>query len=183
MRVLGAILGGGQSSRFGSDKAAALLQGRPLMDHAIEGLRPHVETVIAVGRDWPGLLRVEDLPAPGQGPLGGLLGALIFARDKGFACVLTCGCDTVGLTADAVAALSPTPAVLDALPIVGLWSSELAEPLRDWMTDPANRSVYRFADHIGARRVAVAVPPANINRPEDLARLTKPVMLNLFQHP
>ena len=172
MRVLGAILGGGQSSRFGSDKAAALLQGRPLMDHAIEGLRPHVDTVIAVGRDWPGLLRVEDLPAPGQGPLGGLLGALIFARDKGFACVLTCGCDTVGLTPDAVAALSPAPAVLDLLPIVGLWSSELADPLRDWMTDPANRSVYRFADHIGARRVAVAVPPANINRPEDLAGLT-----------
>ena len=74
MRVLGAILGGGQSSRFGSDKAVALLHGLPLMDHASAGLRPHVEAVITVGRDWHGLVRVEDEPEPGLGPLGGLLG-------------------------------------------------------------------------------------------------------------
>ena len=169
MRVLGAILGGGQSSRFGSDKALAELNGRPLMDHAWAGLRPHVEAVITVGRDWPGLARVEDQPAPGLGPLGGLLGALTYAQAQGFDLVLTCGCDTVGLEAEAVLALSPAPAVLNVLPIVGLWPAELADTLRDWMADSANRSVYRFADHVGARRVAVARPPANINRPEDLA--------------
>jgi molybdopterin-guanine dinucleotide biosynthesis protein A len=171
MRVLGAILGGGQSSRFGSDKALALLSGQPLMDHAWAGLRPHVEAVITVGRDWPGLARVEDQPVPGLGPLGGLLGALTYAQAQGFDLVLTCGCDTVGLEAEAVSALSPAPAVLNVLPIVGLWPAELADILRDWMADPANRSVYRFVDHVGARRVAVARPPANINRPEDLATL------------
>jgi molybdopterin-guanine dinucleotide biosynthesis protein A len=171
MRVLGAILGGGRSSRFGSDKAVAVLQGRPLMDHAWAGLRPHVEAVITVGRDWPGMARVEDQPVPGLGPLGGLLGALTYARTVGFDHVLTCGCDTVGLQAEAVAALSPAPAVLDVLPIVGLWPVGLSETLREWMADPANRSVYRFADHAGARRVTVAQPPANINRPEDLATL------------
>ena len=171
MRILGAILGGGQSSRFGSDKALAALNGRPLMDHAWAGLRPHVETVITVGRDWPGLMRVEDQPVPGLGPLGGLLGALTYARTAGFDLVLTCGCDTVGLEADAVTALLPAPAVLDVLPIVGLWPADLGETLRDWMADPANRSVYRFADHVVARRVAVARPPANINRPEDLVGL------------
>ena len=171
MRVLGAILGGGRSSRFGSDKAVAVLQGRPLMDHAWAGLRPHVEAVITVGRDWPGMARVEDQPVPGLGPLGGLLGALTYARTVGFDHVLTCGCDTVGLQAEAVAALSPAPAVLDVLPIVGLWPVGLSETLCEWMADPANRSVYRFADHAGARRVTVAQPPANINRPEDLATL------------
>lgn len=171
MRVLGAILGGGQSSRFGSDKAVAVLHGLPLMDHAWAGLGPHVEAVITVGRDWPGLVRVEDQPAPGLGPLGGLLGALTYAQTAGFDLVLTCGCDTVGLEAEAVAALSPAPTLLDVLPIVGLWPAGLADTLRDWMADPANRSVYRFADHAGARRVAVAQPPANINRPEDLAGL------------
>ncbi len=168
MRVLGAILGGGQSSRFGSDKAQALLNGRPLMDHAIQGLRDHVETLVVIGRDWPGLVRVDDLPAPGLGPLGGLLGALTYAQQHGFECVLTCACDTVGLEAETVAALSPAPAVLDALPIVGLWPADLANELSDWMADPANRSVYRFADHAGSRRVLVERPPANINRPEDL---------------
>ena len=68
-------------------------------------------------------------------------------------------------------ALSPAPAVLDVLPIVGLWPVGLSDTLREWMADPANRSVYRFADHAGARRVTVAQPPANINRPEDLAGL------------
>ncbi len=171
MRVLGAILGGGQSSRFGSDKAVAVLHGRPLMDHAWAGLRPHVEAVITVGRDWPGLACVEDQPAPGLGPLGGLLGALAYAQTEGFDHVLTCGCDTVGLEAEAVTALSPAPAVLDVLPIVGLWPTSLVDTLREWMADPANRSVYRFADRAGARRVTVAQPPANINRPEDLATL------------
>ena len=172
MRVLGAILGGGQSSRFGSDKAAALLQGRPLMDHVLDGLLPHVERAVTVGRDWPDLTRVDDLPEPGQGPLGGLLGALTLGQGEGFDLVLTCGCDTVGLTHDVVEALSPAPAVLDALPIVGLWPVGLSGALKGWMSDPANRSVYRFADHMGARRVVVQRPPANINRPEDLAKLT-----------
>lgn len=171
MRVIGAILGGGQSSRFGSDKAVAVLNGRPLMAHAVDGLRDHVDQIIAVGRDWPGIARVDDLPEPGLGPLGGLLGALTHARTYGYDLVLTCGCDTVGLVPDAVAALSPAPAVLDALPIVGFWPADLADVLGDWMADPANRSVYRFADHVGARRVLVDRPPANINRPEDLAGL------------
>lgn len=172
MRVLGAILGGGQSSRFGSDKALALLHGKPLMEHAIEGLRPHVAHTVVVGRDWPGVVRVEDMPEPGLGPLGGLLGALTYARAEGFDLVLTCGCDTVGFSSAAVSALPPAPAVLDSLPIVGMWPVNLAVVLRDWMTDPANRSVYRFADHLGARRVVVDHLPANINRPEDLDRLS-----------
>ena len=172
MHILGAILGGGQSSRFGSDKALAVLDGKPLMDHAAEGLRPYVEQIISVGRDWPGMARLDDLPEPGLGPLGGLLGALTFAQAEGYDLVLTCGCDTVGLTEEAAKALSPAPAVLDALPIVGLWPTDMADVLRDWMADPANRSVYRFVDHAGARRVAVAHLPANINRSEDLDRLS-----------
>lgn len=172
MRVLGAILGGGQSSRFGSDKALAQLQGKKLIEHAAEGLRPHVTDIIVVGRNWPPFKRVDDIPSPGLGPLGGLSGALDHAQAEHFDLVLTCGCDTFGLTQEAVAALSPAPAVLDVLPIVGMWPADLAEVLRDWMAEPANRSVYRFADHVGARRVEVGQPPANINRPEDLVRLT-----------
>ena len=67
MRILGAILGGGQSSRFGSDKALALHQGRALIDHALEALRPHVSALVVVGRDWQGVARVDDLPEPGLG--------------------------------------------------------------------------------------------------------------------
>lgn len=168
MKLLGLVLAGGQSRRFGSDKALALHQGRPLMAHALAGLLPFVADLAVVGRDWPGVRRIEDAPCPGLGPLGGLLGGLSAAAAQGFDAVLTCGCDTLGLTGDHVAALSPAPAVLTDLPIVGLWPSHLAGTLADWMAQTNRHSVYGFADHIGARRVAAAFPPRNINRPEDL---------------
>ena len=41
-----------------------------------------------VGRDWPGLLRVDDLPVAGLGPIGGLCGALSHGHAHGFDAVL-----------------------------------------------------------------------------------------------
>lgn len=171
MRILGAVLGGGQSSRFGSDKALASHRDRPLIDHALDALRPHVDGLVVVGRDWKDVARVVDLPEPGLGPLGGLLGVLSHAEAHGFDAVLSCGCDTLGLTAEHIAALRPAPAVLDALPIVGLWPVGARAILADWLSGNNRRSVYAFADHIGARRIIVEAPPANINRPEDLRDL------------
>ena len=49
MKLLGLILAGGQSSRFGSDKAAALHQGRPLINHVADALRPHVDALAVAG--------------------------------------------------------------------------------------------------------------------------------------
>src|SRR3546814_5673419 len=58
VKTLGAVLAGGRSSRFGSDKALAMLGGRTLLDHAQAALRPHCDALIVVGRgeglaDWP----------------------------------------------------------------------------------------------------------------------------------
>ncbi|MFM2236672.1 MAG: MobA-like transferase domain, partial [Pseudomonadota bacterium] len=39
MKRLGAIIAGGKATRFGSDKAAAQLNGRPLIEHVAYGLR------------------------------------------------------------------------------------------------------------------------------------------------
>ena len=86
---MGAVLAGGRSSRFGSDKAAALLEGRRLLDHAATNIAPFVERVVTVGGDEG----VPDLPAPGLGPLGGIAGALSFAEREGFGSVLTIACD------------------------------------------------------------------------------------------
>ena len=171
MTLLGLILAGGQSSRFGSDKAAALHQGRPLIDHVANALRPHVDALAVAGRDWPDLIRIEDAPQPGLGPLGGVLGGLIYAAHNGFDAVLTSGCDTLGLMPTHIAALHPGPAVLETLPVVGLWPTTLGPALADWMRQTQRHALYGFARAAGARLVTVAQPPANINQPSDLDRL------------
>lgn len=169
MRLLGAILAGGQSRRFGSDKAEARVEGKALLDHVADALRPQTETLVVAGRAWPGLDSVTDLPQPGLGPLGGLAGALEHAQRLGFDAVLSSGCDVLGLPADLAAKLDRGPAIVDDLPIVGIWPAELAGTLVQWLAEPANRSVYRFADHVGARRVAIPASLTNVNRASDLA--------------
>jgi molybdenum cofactor guanylyltransferase len=171
MRVLGAILAGGQSRRFGSDKAKALFEGRSLLDHVADGLRPQVEALVVAGRAWPGLPSVADLPVASLGPLSGLAGALGHARQYGFGAVLSSGCDLLGLPDNLVEQLGAGPAIVEDMPVVGLWPSDLAEVLTTWLADPANRSVYRFADHIGARRIVLAVSLSNVNAQTDLAKI------------
>ena len=53
--ILGAIMAGGAASRFGSDKALALFEGRPLIDHVAQALADQAAAVIVVGH-WPSSL-------------------------------------------------------------------------------------------------------------------------------
>jgi molybdenum cofactor guanylyltransferase len=169
MRILGAILAGGQSRRFGSDKAEALFEGKALLDHVADALRPQTAELVIAGREWPGLTSVADIPEAGLGPLGGLAGALDYAERNGFDFVLSCGCDLLGVPVDLAIQLGAAPAIFDDLPIIGLWPAELANILPQWLSDPANRSVYRFADYVGAPRVVTPATLTNVNRVSDLA--------------
>ncbi len=54
--ILGAVLAGGQSTRFGSDKALARLGGETLLMRAVDLLAGWCEKVVVVGR--------EEAPAP-----------------------------------------------------------------------------------------------------------------------
>ncbi len=168
MRLLGAILAGGQSRRFGSDKAEALFEGRKLIDHVADALRPQVAELVVAGRQWPGMQMVADMPAAGIGPLGGLAGALDHAWRHDFDAVLSSGCDVIGLPTNLSALLGIGPAIVEDMPIIGLWPVSARKTLIDWLADPQNRSVYRFADHISARRVELEAPLRNINRSDDL---------------
>jgi len=67
------VLAGGDSTRFGADKLAADLAGRPLLDHVLDGLAGAV-TVVAVGGERPTSSPVvwcRENP-PGGGPAAGL---------------------------------------------------------------------------------------------------------------
>lgn len=165
-RVLGAVLTGGRSSRFGSDKAAAEWNGRTLAEHAAACIGQHVDAVVTVG---PG--GVPDLPAPGLGPLGGIAGALDHAAANGFDSVLTVACDMPRLpTALIWALLRRAPAYCDDAPVLGHWPASLAERALA-AAGGDDRSVRGWARAIGALPIESPVPLGNVNTPEDLLAL------------
>lgn len=191
-RRLGAILAGGQSSRFGRDKAEAHLNGKRLIDHVAETLAPQVAAlVVAGGPQREGLPCVPDRPSPGLGPLGGLNAALHAAKTGGFDWVLTAPCDAARLPADlavrlaAGLAAAPQPEALAAYacadgrdhPTFGLWSARLSPRLDTWLAaspPPQQRAIRRWAATIGAVRVPFPSGAfANVNTPEDLAALAR----------
>ena len=167
-RILGAVLAGGRSSRFGSDKARAFWGAQPLADHAAGTLAEHVGGVVRVGGDND----VPDLPAPGLGPLGGIAGALAYGAAHGFDSVLTIGCDMPRLPDGLVEALlRRTPAFCADAPILGHWPVSLAEPLNATLADSQDRSERRWAQAVGALPVPSPAPIANVNTPADLLAL------------
>lgn len=171
-RILGVVLAGGRSSRFGSDKALAELEGRALLDHALDGLRPQCQALAVGGRAWPGVPRIADRPGPGLGPLGGVCGALRYAVDQGFDLVVTVGCDTPRLPADLVAGLAAVaPAIEAESPLIGCWPASLSGQLDAWLAATADRSLRGWAQRVGARAVQASHPIPNINRPGDLDAL------------
>ncbi len=172
--ILGAILAGGAASRFGSDKALALFEGRPLIDHVAQALADQAAAVIVVGRQHGTLTSVADRPAPGLGPLGALAGALAWARNHGFAAVLSAPCDVPLLPADLARRLAGEgPAYVEGLPVVGHWPSSLADHLQDWLAADQPRAVRRWAAAVGARAVTLDHLPANVNTRADLDTLRR----------
>lgn len=172
-RVLGAVLAGGRSQRFGSDKAAALYAGRTLIQHAIAAIRPQVDAVVVCGRQMDGETCLPDRPAPDLGPLGGLCAALAYAQAQGYDAVLSVGCDTPVLPPDLacrLAALCP-PAFLDQLPIIGLWPARLSGQLDPFLAETDDGSLRRWASHCGATALVLDTPIPNANTPADLAKL------------
>ncbi len=88
-RVTGIVLAGGRSTRFGGDKLATRIGGRPLLHLAIDAVAGVAdEVVVVVGADMPAPSLPADLSAPvlvardaiaGQGPLAGLAAGLAVA--------------------------------------------------------------------------------------------------------
>jgi len=171
-RLLGAVLAGGRSTRFGSDKAVAPLHGVALIDHATEALQPWVEQVAICGRTGQGSLFLADRPAPDMGPLGGLCAVLHHGRTHGFDAVISVGCDTPRLPAGLFARLleSDGPAYLATLPIIGVWPTRLSPDLDAFLGEDRKHAVRAWADRVGARHISWD-GIANINRPSDLDAL------------
>ena len=171
--ILGCVLAGGQSTRFGSDKALAELAGRTLLTHAVDALSGWCDHVIVAGRAEAPAPTLPDWPHPGMGPLGGIAAALRLARDAGYDAVLTCGVDSAALPDDLPGLLAPAPAFIADQPVIGLWPASAAEAVEAILAGNGRHSMRALAERLGARAVRLPSNCANINTPADLAALER----------
>lgn len=107
-RILGAVLAGGTSRRFGIDKCLAQLGGKTLLERVIERALPQVDAlVVNTNSDIAALSGIERLADdwPGEGPLAGILTVMRHAEIHGFSHVASFACDTPFFPRDTVARL------------------------------------------------------------------------------
>jgi molybdenum cofactor guanylyltransferase len=168
MKTLGALLAGGLSRRFGRDKATALLQGRALLDHVIDGLLPQVDALVVVGRAWHGYEMIADHPAAAGGPLFGLCAALRHGAARGFGQVLTAGCDVLPIPNDLRHQLrGEGAATIEGQRLLGMWPTALAVQLEHYCLEQSDHSLRGWSIACKARSVTCATAFFNLNTQDD----------------
>lgn len=106
--VTGLILAGGQSTRFGKDKARVVLDGGPMIGHVYDALAPVCAAVLVSVADadtrypLPRAVRYVVDRRDAMGPLAGLEGGLLAAPTPW---VLVVACDMPDLSADVLQVL------------------------------------------------------------------------------
>ena len=188
-RLTGAILAGGFSRRLGQDKAALQLAGKPLALWVNQALAPLVANCWLI-TNQPlahlafGLPLLTDL-RPFQGPAGGLLTALFWARTPW---VLAAAVDSPFLAPALLAELAARarrtsrPAVVcrspwGLEPFPGIYSVRLLPALRDFLRSDRRPTSFLEAcrPQILSEPQVLALDPEgrsffNLNTPRDLDR-------------
>jgi molybdenum cofactor guanylyltransferase len=179
------ILAGGEGRRIGGSKPLRMLGGMTLLDRAIVragGWSDHMVVAVRDPEQIKGAAAawIEDAPDI-EGPLGGLVAALRFARDRGAEAALTIAADMPFLPPDlpdrlseeigaAAAAISSSGSFLH--PVCGLWRVNALNLAPDYLAS-GGRSLKGFAKAAGFAEVEWAAQPIdpffNINSAEDLA--------------
>ena len=178
----GAILAGGQATRFGGrDKSALLVEGRAILDLQIAALAPAVDDVVIVGG---ARATVHDI-VPGCGPLGGLYTALTAARGDA---LLLVACDMPYLSTPFLAYLLSLAAGVDIVvpqtergyhPLCAVYTRACLEPAAARLAD-RRLTMRELVDSMRTRVVPIdeirqfGDPDrllANVNTPADFAGL------------
>jgi len=190
--IAGVMMAGGISSRFGSNKALANFNGKPVIQHVADTLSPLFPTCLLATNTpeayaFLGLPTVGDI-FPGAGPLGGIHAALnSIAEPRAF----VAGCDMPLLDPQLIRFLC-TLSEKGVWDVVLPWPPSGPEPLYAVYNQSArpvieknlrqrNRKVSDTLTELRVRRVEEAelltvvkdlTTFHNINRPEDLADIT-----------
>jgi molybdopterin-guanine dinucleotide biosynthesis protein A len=187
--IVGLVLAGGRSRRFGSDKALAPLGGRTLLELALARLRAAcVEAAvsaqaggaIAALAERLGAPVLEDPPAAPRGPLSGVLAGLEWAQARRASHLLTLPCDAPLLPDDlerrlidaaqgATAAVARAPGGLH--PLCAVWDVGMARALRGALAEGMHPPVHQILIDAGAVQAPFDEDSAflNVNTSEDMA--------------
>ena len=166
------MLAGGRAARMGGAKATALLAGRPLLDHALDALRPLVDELAIVAKPSTAL---PDAGVPvwhdeddGFHPRHGLVAAL--RRADGPVLVLAVDLPDAAPALQALVRVGPTSVTRAdgrLQPLCALYDPTALRALAAAAPDePLTRTIERLQPTV------LDVPAAwlrNVNRPEDLA--------------
>lgn len=192
--ILGVILAGGQSRRFGGgDKGLADLAGEPVLSHVIARFRPQVgRLILNVNGDAQRfahfkLPTIVDQENAGLGPLSGILAALDWQNQHAHDCtaVATVSTDVPFLPTDLIQRLDAERGNGIAIatsggrrhPTIAIWPATARPAVADALQQ-RQLSVNALTERLNAVAVPFAMrniegtaidPFLNVNTPDDLA--------------
>lgn len=191
--ILGVVLAGGRSMRYGSDKAFADLGGSSLARRAIRTLEMVAGRVVLVANDLEGHalagLPVRPDLIPGIGPLGGLHTSVAWAAEEGLRGVVVLATDMPFVPASLLKALTgeldPGVAAVPASrgprglePLCAAYDVHCL-PAIEAAIERGDRAVVSFFPDVAVRLMNLAAVSShgdpetiffNVNRPEDHLR-------------
>ena len=189
--ILGVVLAGGKSQRFGQDKSQVKLQDRLLIDYILNEIIGEFNETLIVANEPINFMKSKKISLTkdfksGLGPLGGVLSAMkwIKENDKKYKWISTFPSDTPFFTKKELRYFYDNIKINESKlffiknketrhNIFGLWSLELIDQLQ---TDilRGERKVEVWANSIGVNTVNVDYkepdPFFNINTKEDLKK-------------
>ena len=190
--ILGIILAGGKSSRFGEDKSIAKLGDKTLLDHTINKIEKEFTQILVISNNKEFNFKnnkihvVEDCIEGQLGPLVGILTAMkwVIINKKNYKWIASFPCDTpffdIKLISELKIKVKETSKKLIFLNsnkkrhnIFGLWSLDLIEILEEDIKN-SFRKVELWADKIGYENININEEKfdrfLNINNKKDLEK-------------
>ena len=190
--ILGIILAGGKSSRFGEDKSIAKLGDKTLLDHTINKIENEFTEILLISNNKEFNFKnnkihvVEDCIKGQLGPLVGILTAMkwVIINKKNYKWIASFPCDTpffdIKLISELKIKVKETSKKLIFLNsnkkrhnIFGLWSMDLIEILEKDIKN-SFRKVELWADKIGYENININEEKfdkfLNINTKKDLEK-------------
>jgi len=192
--ILGVVLAGGKSQRFGQDKSQVKLQDKLLIDYILSEIIDEFNETLIVANEKINFLSSNNISITkdfksGLGPLGGVLTAMkwIKENDKKYKWISTFPSDTPFFTKKELKYFYENIKINDSKlffikskdtrhNIFGLWSLELMDQLESDLIK-GERKVETWADSIGVKNINIDFekkdPFFNINTKEDLEKAIK----------